>query len=314
MNNFKHSLVIGGKGFIGSHLIDALLAKGCRVRGFDLPGLTPLEKNHTLNVDFELIEGDFLNEVDISNALVGCDICYHLVSTTNPKSSNDNPIFDVGSNILGTIRLLNYAIKAGIKKIVFVSSGGTVYGVPSQIPIPEDHSTDPICSYGISKLAIEKYLDLFQRLYGLDYSVLRVANPYGERQQTNKGQGAIAVFLQKALCGEEIEIWGDGSVIRDYIHIDDVTSALLAAAEYNGTRRIFNIGAGQGLSLNNVLDAIDRVSEHPTIRRYLTGRECDVPVNVLSIDRAKQELGWSPRVDFEVGLVRLCRWFKHNQN
>ena len=305
-------LVLGGQGFIGSHLVEALLNNGSQVRSFDRPGVISINMDIRLHPNFELIEGDFLNDAEIHNALVGCDVCYHLISTTNPKSSNDNPVFDVESNILGTVRLLSYAVKVGIKKVIFVSSGGTVYGVPSQIPISENHSTDPICSYGISKLAIEKYLDLFHKLYGLDYSVLRVANPYGGRQQTNKGQGAIAVFLEKALSNEAIEIWGDGSVIRDYIYIDDVVSALLAAAKYVGEEHVFNIGGGSGLSLNNILDAIDLVSECPTIRRYTTGRVCDVSANVLSIERAKQELGWSPSVSFEVGLKRFCKSLKQS--
>lgn len=308
-----HSLVIGGRGFIGSHLVDSLLVKGCKVRSFDRPGVTSLEENHPSNSNIEQIDGDFLNEVDIGNALVDCDICYHLVSTTTPKSSNDNPLFDVESNILATVRLLTKAVKAGVKKIVFASSGGTVYGIPTQVPTPENHATNPICSYGITKLTIEKYLDLFHKLHGLDYSILRVANPYGERQQTNKDQGAVAVFLQKALHREEIEIWGDGSIIRDYIYIGDVISALLAASDYAGAERVFNIGAGRGLTLNNVLDSIDKVIGYPTQRRYIAGRGYDVPSNVLSVERARQELGWSPRVGFEEGLEYFFNFLSKTQ-
>jgi UDP-glucose 4-epimerase len=182
------------------------------------------------------------------------------------------------------------------------------------VPTPESHATNPTCSYGITKLAIEKYLDLYYKLHGLDYSILRVANPYGKGQQSNKGQGAIAVFLHKALQGEEIEIWGDGSIIRDYVYIDDVISALQAAAAYDGAEHVFNIGAGKGLSLNGVLDSIDRLIGHPTARNYVEGRGYDVPSNILSVEKAKQELQWEPAIDFEVGLGYFLNYLKYSKN
>lgn len=301
-------LVLGGRGFMGSHLVDALLARGLHVRCFDRPHVAPLGEAHLSNPGFELHEGDLVSEADVSAALKGCDVCFHLVSTTLPKSSNADPVFDVESNVLGTVRLLNHALEAGVRKIVFISSGGTVYGVPSQVPIPESHATDPICSYGITKLAIEKYLGLFNQLHGLDYTVLRVANPFGPRQRTHSSQGVVAVFLGKALRGEPIEIWGDGSIVRDYISVEDVVSAMLAALDRSGTEHVFNIGSGRGLSLNQVLDAIERVTGKPTIRRYMPGRPFDVPASVLSIARAKEQLGWTPRIDFDDGLARFAEW------
>jgi UDP-glucose 4-epimerase len=309
-----YSLVIGGHGFIGSHLVVALLQNGQLVRSFDRPGVLPLLVNTGTNANLDVVEGDFLSGSDLSKALVDCDICYHLVSTTTPRSSNEDPVFDIESNILGTVRLLNEAVKAGVKKIIFVSSGGTVYGVPTLVPTPESHATNPTCSYGITKLAIEKYLDLYYKLHGLNYSILRVANPYGMGQQSNKGQGAIAVFLHKALRGEEIEIWGDGSIIRDYVYIDDVISALQAAANYDGAEHVFNIGAGKGLSLNGVLDSIDRLIGHPTARNYVEGRGYDVPSNILSVEKAKQELQWEPAIDFEVGLGYFLNYLKYSKN
>lgn len=310
MNFTKRCLVLGGSGFIGSHLIDALLAKGFYVRCFDRPHVAPLGEPHLSNPLFELYEGDLVSEADVSGALEGCDICFHLVSTTLPKSSNADPVFDVESNVLGTVRLLTHAVKAGVKKVLFISSGGTVYGVPMQVPIPETHPTDPICSYGISKLTIEKYLGLFKQLHGLDYTVLRIANPFGERQRTHASQGAVAVFLGKTLRGEEIEIWGDGSVVRDYIHINDVVSALMAAIDHVGDVNVFNIGSGSGLSLNEVLDSIEKVTNHKTRRRYMPGRAFDVPASVLCIERAKQLLNWAPRVEFESGIARFMQWLQ----
>jgi UDP-glucose 4-epimerase len=301
-------LVLGGRGFIGSHLVDALLARGYRVRCFDRPHVMPLGESHLTNPNFELYEGDFVSEADVAEALVGCEVCFHLVSTTLPKSSNADPVFDVESNILGTVRLLGHGVRLGLKKIIFVSSGGTVYGVPTQVPIPETHPTEPVCSYGITKLGIEKYLGLFNHLHDLEYTILRIANPYGERQRTHASQGAVAVFLGKVLRGEPVEIWGDGSVVRDYIHIADVVNALMISLEQSAGEHVFNIGAGHGHNLNEVLTAIERATGRVANRNYLPGRPFDVPVSVLCIARAKELLGWSPNVDFEQGLKRFAAW------
>lgn len=306
------SLVLGGRGFIGTHLIDALLGQGHVVRCFDRPNVVALGDSHAKHPSFELYEGNFTSEADISEALQDCDVCYHLVSTTLPKSSNADPVFDVESNLVGTIRLLTLALKAGVKKVIFVSSGGTVYGEPTQVPIPETHATDPVCSYGIAKLAIEKYLALFHRLHGLDYTVLRLANPFGEGQRTHANQGAVAVFLGKVLRDEPIEIWGDGSVVRDYIHVADVVQALLASLEPSRQEHVFNIGSGRGHSLNEVLDTIEKITGRVANRQYLPGRGFDVPLSVLNIDRAKNTLGWVPTVSFEQGVERFVTWLQEN--
>ncbi len=312
MNETKRCLVLGGRGFIGSHLVDALLAHGHFVRCFDRPHLATLGDAHMSDPNFELYEGDLLSETDAREALIGCDVCFHLISTTIPKSSNADPVFDFESNVLGTMRLLTHAVKSGIKKVIFVSSGGTVYGVPKLIPIPETHPTDPVCAYGISKLTIEKYLWLFRKLYGLDYTILRLANPYGERQRIHASQGAVAVFLGKVLRGEPVEIWGDGSVVRDYFYISDVVDALLAALESTDDEHVFNIGSGVGHSLNDLLDSIERVTGCKAIRHYLPGRPFDVPVNVLDIERAQRVLNWSPKIGFDQGLARFAEWMRQN--
>jgi len=301
-------LVLGGRGFIGSHLINALLERGHQVVCFDRPHVMPLGSTHESDTRFEIVEGDFVSEADIARVLPGCDVCFHLVSTTLPQSSNADPVFDVETNLLGTVRLLNHARGTGLKKLVFVSSGGTVYGTPTSVPIDESHPTNPQCSYGITKLAIEKYLDLFGMLHGLEYCILRIANPYGEMQRTQASQGAVAVFLGKALRAEPVEIWGDGSVIRDYVYIGDVADALIRAMNHAGPERLFNIGSGRGLSLNEVLDTIDDVLGRKTERLYRPSRAFDVPANVLSIERASRHLGWRPRVAFRDGVARLAKW------
>jgi UDP-glucose 4-epimerase len=209
-------------------------------------------------------------------------------------------------NLLGTLNLLEASRLTGVKRLVMVSSGGTVYGIPNVVPIPESHSTDPICSYGITKLAIEKYVALYRQLHGLEGFVLRVANPFGPRQRLDAAQGVVPVFLGKALRHEPLQIWGDGSTVRDFLDVADVVSALLAAANYQGDESLFNIGSGQGLSLNQLIALLEVQLNRSLDVEYLPSRGCDVPTNVLCIDKARTVLGWSPEISVADGLSRLC--------
>jgi UDP-glucose 4-epimerase len=297
--------VLGASGFIGSHLVDALLARGCHVRALcrSFPGLICPEVLAHPQLDHRQL--DFNNPVGLQELLAGVEVCFHLISTTLPASSNLDPGHDVQTNLGSTIQLLEAARQVGVRRIVFTSSGGTVYGQPATIPIPEDHPNNPTCSYGITKLAIEKYLALYRTLYGLESVVLRVANPYGDRQRQAAAQGVIAVFLGRALRHEPIEIWGDGNVVRDYVYVGDVASALLSAADYQGYHHIFNIGSGHGLSLNQLIHAVEKELGRPVRANHQPGRGFDVPVNVLDISLAASELGWFPQVPFSEGLARL---------
>lgn len=303
----QRCLVLGGRGFIGSHLTDALLTAEHHVCCFDQSPVLA-EKVHPR---LEHRIADWASDQDLESALSDCDVCFHLVSTTLPHTSNLDPVFDIESNLIRTIKLLDMAVKHGVKKIIFTSSGGTVYGKPIQVPIPESHPTEPTCSYGISKLAIEKFLALYKQLHGLDYTVLRIANPFGERQRLEGQQGAIAVFMGKVLRGETVEIWGDGGVVRDYIHISDVVQALLLAMTSKSiSQGVFNIGSGQGYSLNEVLSAIEQVTSKPVLRRFLEVRTFDVPVSVLDISSAAANLGWKPQIPFLQGLQRFNNWIE----
>lgn len=300
-------LVLGGGGFIGSHVCDSLLAAGHHVWVFEKEGRS---RENLLHAGTRLawIEGDFSNPEDLRIAVEGKDIIFHLISTTLPKSSNDNPKYDVSSNIIPTLHLLEAACAARVRKVIFFSSGGTVYGIPSIIPIPEAHPTNPECSYGIHKLMIEKYLTLFYNLYGLDYTVLRVANPYGERQRPAGTQGVIGVFLYKALKGEVLEIWGDGSVVRDYVHISDVARAALCVIDAEVPEKILNIGSGKGISLNEIVHAIEVVTDRTLTVRNTTTRAFDVPVSILDISSARKYLNWSPEVDLLTGIGKTATY------
>src|SRR6185503_18583105 len=296
-------LVLGGAGFIGSHLAEALLQAGHRVRIFDRPHLDRLP-TFLQRREFEVFTGDFLNPYVLSAALEGNEIVFHLVSTTLPKTSNDNPVYDVESNVVGTLRLLELCRSQGVRKVVFVSSGGTVYGVPRSVPVDETHPTEPICSYGIQKLVIEKYLQLNHRIHGLDYCVVRPSNLYGPRQRVDVAQGAVAVFLDRALRGQPIEVWGDGSAVRDYLYVGDAAEALLKAAAFEGEPRLFNIGSGVVSSLKQLIKEIEALLGRPLAVAYAAARPLDVPVNVLDTSLARRHLGWTARTSLAEGLRR----------
>ncbi len=295
-------LILGGGGFIGSHVVDALLERGHSVRVFDRRNINRRNIAHALS-SIELIEGDFLNEDNLRNAVKNVDIVVHLIGTTLPKSSNEDMTYDVETNVVGTIKLLGLAMQEGIRKVVYASSGGTIYGPPQALPVPETHPTEPISSYGLTKLATEKYLQLHHHLYGLDYTVLRISNPYGERQDPGSGQGAVTTFLCRALSNQPITIWGDGSVARDYLYVADLKHAFMRVIENDCASHIYNIGSGNASSLNEILEIIKSVTGRNLDVTYTDGRKIDVSVNCLDNARAKRELGWSPSVSLEDGIA-----------
>lgn len=297
----KTCLVLGGGGFIGAAVAQQLLAEGWRVRVFERPQ-APVPRELAAAAGLEWVRGDYLAEADLDAALAGADAVVHLISTSLPKSSNEDPARDVETNVVATLRLLALMVRRQVRRIVFASSGGTVYGATRTVPIREDHPTQPEVSYGIAKLAIEKYLYLYGRLHGLQPVALRIANPYGGGQRIEKAQGAVAVFLHRALRGEPLEIWGDGSVMRDYLHVQDVAAAFVCALRYQGPYQVFNIGSGQGASLNELAAAIEAELGRPVERRYLPGRSFDVPVSVLDNSLARAELGWQPSIGLPQGL------------
>lgn len=301
--------VFGGGGFIGSAIVDRLLREGHAVRVFERPRVAPY-RDFLPGEQLEWGTGDMLSAHDVANAIDGSDSVIHLVSTTLPKSSNDDPAYDVSTNIIATLGLLDAMVAKGIKRIIFISSGGTVYGKPQYVPIDEKHPTEPEVSYGIVKLTIEKYLLLYQRLHGIRAIVLRVANPYGERQRVETAQGAVGVFLHRVLSGQVIEIWGDGTVMRDFIYVGDVADAFARATAYAGDAAVFNIGSGVGTSLNELIQAIGEVVQRPVQFNYLPGRAIDVPVNVLDCSLAKREFQWSPQVALPEGLAATVGWLR----
>ena len=291
-------LILGGNGFIGSHLVDKFLLEGHFVRVFDRS--EDHYRGRLPNVEYHL--GEFGNREMLSEALEGIDIVIHLISTTLPKTSNDNTLFDVESNVIETLFLLEKCCERKIKKIIFTSSGGTVYGVPRMLPVQEDHIKEPICSYGITKLTIEKYLSLYKHLHDLDFVIIRPSNPFGIRQNPYGFQGAIPVFLGKIVQNEPIQIWGNGEVIRDYLYVDDLADAIFIAAIKKTRSNVFNIGSGRGYSLNQLLLIMKDVTSLNFEVIYSEARTFDVQEIYLDITRATTDLGWSPSKPLEYGI------------
>lgn len=299
--------VFGGGGFIGSTIADRLLKDGHSLRIFERPRVEAYRHFSALE-QVDWITGDFTSVHDVTAAIDGVDVVLHLISTTLPKNSNDDTIYDVQSNLVGTLQLLNAMVARQVGKMVFISSGGTVYGNPCYLPIDENHPTEPRVSYGITKLAVEKYLLMYQSLHGIKVNILRVANPFGERQRVETAQGAVAVFLSKAIQNQAIEIWGDGSVTRDYLYVSDVAEAFAGAVNYSGSKSVFNISSGVGTSLNEMITLLERVLGRQVIRHYLPARPFDVPTSVLANNLARQELGWTPKVTLEEGVIKTSAW------
>lgn len=257
--------------------------------------------------DVEYHFGHFSDSSLLAEALEGVDMVYHLISTTVPSTSNLNPVEDVRSNLINTLHLLQLMVQKNIPKIIFLSSGGTVYGIPDVVPIPESHPLRPICSYGVVKVAIENYLFMFHQLHHLQYVILRPSNPYGERQGHAGVQGAISSFMKKILEGEMIEIWGDGSVVRDFVYVGDLADVCIHAGclNVNGT---FNVGSGKGHSINEVITKLGVVTQKPVEPTFKAGRDYDVPEVVLDITKAAKVFGWQPKNELAEGMKRTWRW------
>lgn len=297
----KKTIIYGGGGFIGSHIAEGLIAEGYDVTIFDKLNFDKRNISH-LGKKIKVIEGDFHNEIELKDSIKHAGIVFHLVSSTLPASSNQNPVYDAETNLISTLRLLGECVKHKIEKVIFISSGGTVYGIPEELPIKESHHRRPICSYGIIKKTIEDYLFMYNKLYNLDYNVFRLSNPYGERQNPFVAQGVIPVFLKKMINKETIEIWGDGEVTRDYIYIKDVVKAINKSINKKTPSNVYNLGSGIGYSLNEILVKINRQTGLTPKVRYQKGRDVDVPVNILDVKLLKNELNWKPETGIEQGI------------
>lgn len=308
----KNCIIYGGAGFIGSHIADDLLKKDYRITIFDKINSSRKNVEHILD-KIEFIEGDFNNEIDIESSIKQKNYVIHLVSSTLPADSNLNPFYDVETNLKSSLHLFEECVNNNVSKVIFISSGGTIYGNPVKLPINEKHPTNPITSYGIIKLTIEKYLALYKSLKGLEYKVLRLSNPFGERQNPLHGQGLITSLLYRIKKKKPVEVWGNGKVVRDYFYIKDGAKAIHNSIIDKSTNYIYNISSGKGLSVNQILSKFRKILKLDFEVKYKAGRKFDVRKNILDNRLALKFINWKPETEFNDALVKTWRYILDNE-
>ena len=301
-------MLLGAGGFIGTNLALALSRESgdCvtvvsrraePIPGEDRPGLRFLGVELNADTDFDTL-------------LRGQNVVYHLLSTTMPSTSNRQIARELEANVVLSANLLEACARQGVERVVFFSSGGTVYGKSGRCPFREDAPTEPITSYGVQKLAIEKLLFLYRHMYGLDYRIIRLANPYGPWQRPNGQLGAVTTFVYKALAGEPIEIYGDGHVVRDFLYIDDAVRGVLNIARGESEHRLFNLGSGTGTSIRDILGTVERTLGVSPEVRYTPARAVDVPANYLDISRYETAYGPLDPIPLEEGILRTAAFLR----
>ncbi len=300
-------LIIGGAGFLGSGIARACVAAGHRVRVFTRPTRSVVRLEGILE-NIDIVHGDFMDDHATSEALQGMDAVVHALSTTFPKTVIASAAYDVMSNLLPTIRLIDQCLKKGIRNLVYLSSGGTVYGQAEYLPIDEQHPRNPLSLYGLSKLTIENYLHFIAREQDMAIKTLRIGNPYGVEQNIYGVQGIVGVALGSLLRNRPFTVFGDGGHIRDYIAAEDVFRAVAAAIDYPDAL-VCNIGTGVGTSIVELLRLIERAADTPLAIQYQPDRGIDVRANILRADLAKTELGWTPTTTIEDGIARVVDSF-----
>jgi UDP-glucose 4-epimerase len=293
-------LVTGDTGFLGRALVARLAADGHNAR---VAHSFPSNSGAFVACDLDSTVEAWRTAVE------GCAGVFHLAWATVPSTANANPLVDLETNVAGTVRLLEALRHLPNIPITFVSSGGTVYGEADTLPIPEDHPLRPKTAYGVSKTTAEQYALLYRRLWGVDARIVRLSNPFGPGQDIKGQLGAASIFAARALAGECIEIWGDGSAIRDYIYVDDAISGLLAtmvapADRFGTLDPVVNVGSGRGVSLRELITLLTHILDKPIEVHYKPARDFDVRANVLDITRAHRILDWGPKISLEEGLSR----------
>jgi UDP-glucose 4-epimerase len=299
-------LVIGGSGFIGMEVTRQLLESGREVISL---GRRPANREHHA-AGLTYIQGDYSN-LELLRDLIprGCDII-NLAYSTVPKTSFGDPTFDLLSNLPANVALLQEASRAEVNRILIVSSGGTVYGDAHCLPINEDHPTNPISPYGITKLTVDSYARMFHRTMDLPVLVVRPANAYGEQQRTGSGQGFIAAAIAAIQKRQEVEIYGEQGTIRDYIHVRDVASGIIAALERGTIGEIYNLGTGIGHSNLDILQLIETEAARDGYKikaKHLPERRFDVLANILDSSKLQRSTGWQHDIDLKKGLEMMWR-------
>ena len=302
----RSTLVIGGGGFIGSHLVARLLASGRNVTVLGRRD-KPL---HALPEAAHYLVGDFSRE-DLIRPLLGQHHeVVHLAYATVPNTSYDNPLGDLLQNLPPTVQLFSVAAEFG-NRLVLVSSGGTVYGEAESLPVTEQHPTNPISPYGVTKLTLERYAYLYSVTRKLDVVCVRPANAYGEQQRPFTGQGFIATAMASAMQGKPVTIFGESGTVRDYLHVEDLARGIVSALEHGATGETYNLGSAVGRSNLEVIEAMTPLLVNLGVDIsivHMPARPFDVRTNVLDSAKLTKCTGWKPNIGFEDGLVRARDW------
>lgn len=303
-------LILGAAGFIGTNLtLNLSKNKDDKIT------LVDKNKEYFVNIEKKCLKNVTIKEASLDekmdfSILDGQDIVYHLVSSNVPTTSNQHISLDIQANVLFSSYLFDACVEHSVKKVAFISSGGTVYGKEATCPLSEETPTNPISSYGIQKITIEKLLYLYNYMYGLDYRIIRLANPYGPYQRPNGVLGAVTTFTYKAIKREEIQVYGDGSVVRDYIYIDDAINAIIKVVNGENKHHTFNLGCGYGTSIKELLLTIEKALGIELKIVYRAGRTVDVPVNYLDISRYEKYYGKLNPISLEEGIKRTAKFMK----
>ena len=310
-------LILGAAGFIGTNLTLKYLKRNTNVQlvlyDYKMEYFNTLKKKGSNNIEFR--EGTFDDDTDFDEVVKGIDLVYHMISTTIPATSNYSVADGLHDNVIVTNRLLDACVRQKVGKIVFISSGGAVYGKENNMPLKEDAITNPISSYGIQKISIEKLLYLYNYIYDLDYRIVRLANPFGPYQRPDGRLGVVTTFIYKAINNEPVTIYGDGSIIRDFIYIDDAIDAILNIAEGKGCdstgkeHKLFNVGSGEGISINEVIKFIEKTLGKKMEIHYKEGRKSDVPINYLDISLYESVYGKLVKHSLERGVEKTKKFF-----
>jgi len=299
-------LVTGGAGFIGSHVSDGFIAQGHDVGILDNLS-TGLRENIPATARF--FEADIRDADGIRRVFdeFHPEVVVHHAAQMDVRRSLVDPVFDGDTNILGSLKLILESVRCKVKRFIYVSTGGAVYGEPKELPVPETHSINPECAYGISKHSVEHYLELYRILSGLTYVVLRYPNVYGPRQNPHGEAGVNAIFIGLMLSGKTPTIFGDGEAVRDYVYVSDVVDANLRALT-RGDNQIVNIGSGIGTSVNQIYAKLCEILAFDKPAIHAAARLGEIQRVYLDARKAEKVLGWKPTVSFDEGLRRTVEW------
>lgn len=306
-------IVTGGAGFIGSHLVDALIAKKHRV--FVIDNLsTGFKKNINLKAKFH--KADLTNHKKIENIIKKerPKIIFHLAAQIEVRKSVEDPVFDARNNILASINLIKLAREYKVKKIIFASTGGAIYGDTKNRPTAETEPEWPLSPYGIAKLAIDKFLFYYQKVHGLNFTSLRYANVYGPRQNPHGEAGVVAIFLNKMLKGGQPVINGNGKQTRDYVYVADVINANFLALKYFGKTGIYNVGTAVETDVNELFREINKHFNNKFKESHGPAKTGEQKTSCLSYAKIKKEFGWNSKVNLAKGIRKTFEWFKKNHN